>query len=880
MELKKLISIFKLTQILILICILFSCKEKNNNNLYNEHNIALIQRVKTIDIKHQIINLKFDWLKKQALGFTTITFSNVESSDTLFLDAGMLIINKITLQNGKGLNFEYDGLDNDNGLKVILDKKYKSNVDITIRIEYITNWINKSDSNNIWGSFGKGIRFFEPSLTEKERRKQIWAVGEAESNRYWYPGYDAPNDLRTTEFIATIAKPLMAISNGKLINTKDNLDGTRTFHWKTLTPHANHLTSLVIGDYKVYQQYYKNVTLNNYGYTDEYIGTKESVISLPDMMQFFSDLTGKEYPYDTYSQIFVQDFGGWKTGFGTSSITENMVDDKTTHEDFLYLWDLTQGEALANQWFGNLIVPNDWSHSWLSKGFSRYVSGMYSEHKNGRDEFLLYQHSPDINTYLNDWNSNNRIPVVTDKYNDLESFVNGNNPYSKGALILNMLRHQIGDENWQKVIKKYIKTYSNKTVSTKDFINVVDEVNGEPLDWFFDQWIYGIGHPKFKIEKEYDETKKQLKLSIIQTQKLDSISDFKQVKFFQGRMNIEIDNSETEGNVYDILIEPKEVNTYTFDIKSKPRYVNVDYESAWIKEMDFKKSQAELIAQLQNSKDVLAKVFAMNKLSTIANDGTTTNETKSIIKREFRKVILNKQYWWRTRIIALWQLQGLIPSSLSNQGIELESKTTDMLLKLIGEEKSWLKSNAINVLGMTRNPKYASIYIEALDDYSDRVVNMAAVALGKTKDVKAFDALMKLPNKPSWKNQSLISALYGLKELQDPRAYDIAIKSLTNSDKPHWNLGTPVWDHRLAAAGTLVALGKANKGYPIILNQFKDAMKEGNMNDIFYNVLQVVILADSRGQEVFELLKEKFNTNENVMKAVANLETRFTNAIK
>lgn len=107
---------------------------------------------------------------------------------------------------------------------------------------------------------------------------------------------------------------------------------------------------------------------------------------------------------------------------------------------------------------------------------------------------------------------------------------------------------------------------------------------------------------------------------------------------------------------------------------------------------------------------------------------------------------------------------------------------------------------------MTGDKSYTPIYLEALNDYSDRVVFMGAIALGKTKDPKALDALLKLPEKPSWKNQSLISALYGLKELKDPRGLDISLKSLTDSEKSHWNLATPIWDHRLAAVHSLVAL--------------------------------------------------------------------------
>ena len=387
---------------------------------------------------------------------------------------------------------------------------------------------------------------------------------------------------------------------------------------------------------------------------------------------------------------------------------------------------------------------------------------------------------------------------------------------------------------------------------------------------FVDQWIYGIGHPKFKIETNYNVNENQLYFTVKQTQKLDSLSKFKQAPFFQGKMVIEID-----GVLENIRLEPKPENTFVFKLETEPKFVNFDFQSSWIKEVDFEKTQEELIEVLQNSNDVLAKVSAMQNLTAIANDSLATAETKSNIKSELRKVVSNKKYWWRTRLMALWQYQGLLTASNSNNS-EFDAETTAMLLRLIKEEKSWVKSNAINVLGMTKNPKYAPIYIEALSDYSDRVVNMAAIALGKTKHPKAFDELIKLKDKPSWKNQSLISTLYGLKELQDPRAYDLAIKSLVDSDNPHWNLGTPVWDHRLAAAHTLVAIGKTKEAYPLIESQLKAAMKERNMNDIFYNALMISILKDPRGKDMFAELEAYFAKSEDALKAIGNLKSAYT----
>jgi hypothetical protein len=135
-------------------------------------------------------------------------------------------------------------------------------------------------------------------------------------------------------------------------------------------------------------------------------------------------------------------------------------------------------------------------------------------------------------------------------------------------------------------------------------------------------------------------------------------------------------------------------------------------------------------------------------------------------------------------------------------------------------------------------------------------------------------------NKPSWKNQSLISALNALRELGDPRGYDIAFKALSDLHSPHWTLATPVWDYRLTAAQTTAALGKSEAAYPFVFSGFKKAMAEDDVHGIFYNVLLITTLAGPGGQEAFDQLKVKFKDDENAMKAVDQFETQFRDAVK
>ena len=832
-------------------------------------------RVKKIDIKHITIDLRFDWTKKQAYGSAVITLSPITATGMVALDAAMLTIQSISLSTGAPLKFSYSGDDKNDNLQIGLNRMYAAGEDLTIKIDYRTNWINATDPNNTWGSTGKGIRFFEPSSTDPRRRQQVWTMGEPESNRYWFPCFDSPNDFRTTDFRATVDKKLMVISNGKLVETKNNNDGTHSFFYKMDQPYPNHKTGFIVGDYVDIKQNYEDILLHTFSYPDEKEAAEATVVRLPDMVGFFSAITGVRYPYPDYSQVAVQELP-WGHGNGTFSIqTENMIDDFRTHADFFYLWDGLEAETLAQQWFGNYLSCNDWSHVWLNRSFARHLDGLYCEHKNGREEYLLYNHLLfDNNSYLADWNAGIRHPVVTVNYENVVSFTSDNYSYFRGALVLHMIRKYLGEENWRKTIRHYVKSNAYKPVSTEDFRKAIEETTGEPMDWFFDQWVYKMGHPVFKVVKNYNNEKKQLSLLLKQVQQIDSSGKYPQVAFFQGKMEIEIDDK-----IQQVWIAAKEENGFTFPLPERPNLVNIDYETTWIKEISFEKSLDELLYQLRNDQDILGKHWAMGELVSLAKNEKTATGDKERIYEGLRNTISSNSYW-RLKYMALLQLQGLLTASAGNKPVLLDSATAKMLLAVIRKEQSWNRAAAINFLGLTRDAKYDTIYLGCFNDDSDRVINAAATALGRSKSPKAFKALEKLKDKPSWKNQSLISALNGLKEARDARGFKIALDALKDTTAaPRWTLSTPVWDFRIAAAETLVALGKTATVYPVIFEKFKKSIAENNVNDIFNNVLLLTTLADPRGQEVFDILKEKFKEDANAMIAVNQYETQFKEAI-
>lgn len=828
------------------------------------------ERERYIDIQHISLNMTFNWSSKQARATASISFSPLNTTDRIYLDAAMLSIIAIHLEDGTSLKYKYDESKINDALEVFLNRSYKSNEVVIINVDYHTNYINQSDPANLWGSYGKGLRFFEPTSVEPNKKKQIWSVGEPDGNRYWFPCYDAPDDLRTTEFIATVDNNLTVISNGVLIERTKNTNGTHTFHYKTDVPYANHLTSVVVGEYTNLKQMWENITLNNYSYTDEVEATAASIVRLPDMIKFFSEKTGINYPYPNYSQIFVQDYSSNIGSMMASTITENMVDDYRTHADFYYLWDITEGESVAQQWFGNYVMQKNWSEVWLSKAFARYFSGLYNEYKNGRDEFLIYQNAYDQSMYLADWVAGNRQPVVNEKYEGADLFVNSNYPYLRGSAVLNMLHKQIGDDAWWKAINIYLKTNGGKSVTTKDFINAITQATGKDMNWFFNQWIFKTGHPTFTVTQKFNDSDKTLELVIQQKPLKDSASTFTVTEFFEGNIEIEVD-----GHIERVWLKPQLKNTFTFNCKQKPLIVNFNYQGTWICETLFEKTLDELLYQFQSDNDIMGKQWAMTQIVQHAKKEHTSVTEKEKIYAALRNVIASNSYW-RIRFNALGQLQSLISSSVTG----LDSETKSLLLKIIKNDAPWVRRAAIFFLASFNDKQYANMYMSLLNDSSERVINAAAIALGKCKSEKAFDALVALKDKPSWKNQSLISTLWGLKELQDKRGFEIAFNALQDLTSPHWVLATPVWDYRMAAAQTIASLQEGDKAYPFLFNQLKSAMVENDIHGVFYTTLLITTIASPQGMEIFDLLKTKYKNDANTMMVIDQYETQLKEILR
>lgn len=777
------------------------------------------------DTRHVALDLRFDWEHEQLIGIETMVFrpllANLKSIE---LDAADMTITSVKLVNGGPLKFEIDPINQK--LRIALGRAYQPADELTIVTEYHTNGPQKK----IPGLVGAALRFIKPSPDDPTRPKQIWSQGETEYNHYWFPVYDHPNDFFTSEITATVEKPLSVVSNGRLLDTKDNNDGTRTFHWKIDQPHASYLTSIVVGEYTPIVSEYQGIPIITNVYPNEVKEGKVTAARLPEMVKFFSEKTGLKYPYAKYAQTTARDFGGGMENISATTQTDNMIHDARTELDSNT--DGLQSHELAHQWFGDYVTCRDWSDIWLNESFATYFQAMWDEHKLGGDDFLYSDVKANQDAYLNAWKQGNRHPIVTKNYANPDS-VFDTYAYPRGAAVLHMLRKTLGEDNWWRAINYYLRKYANQPVETEQFRIAIEESTGQAMDWFFDEWLYKMGHPIFRVTQNYDAATKTLKLSVEQLQTIDSTSQFPQVALFQTPVDIEI-GTASGIRLERVQILPKKEQSFTLTVKSRPLLVNFDYRGTLIKEVQFDKTTEELAYQLTRDEDVLGRVWALSQLAGRVTAATTSEIEKQRIAAELANAVTRDKFWG-VRLDAATAL-----ANVKDPG----ARTA--LVAATRDPNSRVRARAVTSLASSKDPSLASLYEKLLSDPSYAVIKAAASALGETRSPGAYEALAKLLNIPSWRDNIKASALSGLGALQDKRALDVAFRYAEKGNSPAV---------RAAAIRLLGRIGGDDpKAFTLIAETATKAFATGDSNLATAAAEALVSLGDPRGLAVLEQL--------------------------
>jgi len=774
------------------------------------------------DTQHLALDLRFDWEREQALGTATITFSPlVKDLARIELDAANMTFGGVKLAAGQTLKYESDPAKQK--LWITLDRPYQPTETISVVIDYHTN----GPVPKLVGLTGGGIKFIKPTADDPNRPKQIWTQGESEYNHYWFPCYDHPNDFFTTELRATVPKPLIVISNGKLLETKDNGNGEQTFHWKIDQPHASYLTSLIVGEFTPIVQDYAGIPVITNVYNNEVAEGKTTVARLAEMVKFFSEKTGLKYPYAKYAQTTVRDFGGGMENISATTQTDNMIHDQRTELD--QTSDGLQSHELAHQWFGDYVTCRSWSDIWLNESFATYFQAMWDEHHLGHDDFLYLDVKNNQDQYYTAWKAGNRRPIVTKNYATPDS-VFDTYAYPRGGAVLHMLRTYLGEDNWWRAINHYLAKYAHQPVDTEQFRIAIEEATGQSMDWFFDQWLYRMGHPIFQVTKSYDAGAKQLTVTVKQKQKPDSDWQYPQVTYFQTPVDIEL-ISGGRSRVERVNLEAKEEQSFTFAAEKEPELVHFDYGNTLIKEVEFKKSNTELLYQVAQDQDVMGRLWALGQLSPRLTDQNTPAAEHDQIAKQIAETA-TKDKFWGLRLEAV--------TALSNGG----SIAREALIAATKDANARVRARAYTSLSNAKDASLTPTFLQALNDQSYAVIRAAALGLGQTRSPEAYAALVKLVSASSWRDNIKISALNGLAALGDRRAFELGLQFSQKSNLP------------AVRSAALKLVGATANGDPrafaTLSSAFNDAVEKSDFALTSASAEGLTTLGDPRGIALLE----------------------------
>ncbi len=519
-----------------------------------------------IDILHTKLDIQFDWQNRYVIGVAEIDLKPYfRPIEKVVLDAVGFDIKLISMGlNQTKVNYDYDGKQ----IIILLERPYTRNEILHFRIEYIA----KPDENLIGGSEAitsdKGLFFINPMGNDPDVPTQIWTQGETENNSRWFPTFDKPNERFTQEVVLTVEDKYQTLSNGMLKSSIKNGDGTRTDHWKLDKPHAPYLAMIAVGEFDIVADEWNEIPMHYYVEKGFGKHAKKIFNHTKEMMAFFTDVLKYPYPWDKYSQIIVREFvsgamentGAVVFGDFVQKTGRELIDDDN---------DYIVAHEMMHHWFGNLVTCEDWSNLTLNEGFANYAEYLWMEHKYGRNR-ADYHRIDELNGYYNQVFQGGARNIVDYYYSDKEDMFDAHS-YNKGGLVLHMLRYYLGDDVFFTALNKYLNDHKDTAVEVDELRIAFEDVSGEDLKWFFNQWFLAKGHPHIKVGYDYDKEGRRV---VLNTDMSGTPEDYYQnfilptkvaLYFADGSMtnhSIIIDQRQQTFILNDVLIEPA---TYVLD---------------------------------------------------------------------------------------------------------------------------------------------------------------------------------------------------------------------------------------------------------------------------------------------------------------------------
>ena len=666
------------------------------------------ERDKIFDLLHTKLKVNFNFQEKELNGEEWVTLSpHFYESDKLVLDAKAMLIHSVTL-NGNSLDYNYD----DYELIIDLPRKYKRTEEFTLYIKYTARPERVKQKGSAAITSAKGLYFINPTGLDKNKPTQIWTQGETEASSCWFPTIDAPNQKTSQEIYITVPNKFVTLSNGKLEKQTTNTDGTRTDYWNFTQKHAPYLFFMGIGEYEIIKDVYKEIPVNYYVEKEYAPYAKEIFGNTPEMLAFFSKITGVEYPWNKYSQIVGRDYVSGAMENTTAVIhgenayqmpgqliDENVQENTIAHEAF-------------HHWFGDLVTTESWSNLTVNESFANYSEYLWLEHKYGKNEADAHLFE-DTEAYKSGQNYDK--PLVRFNYNDKEDMFDAVS-YNKGGAILHMLRNYLGDEAFYAGLNTYLTKYKYKTAEAHQLRLALEEVCGKDLNWFFNQWYFSSGHPKLDISYDYNKLRKTVTVNIIQTQANEFQFPFA-IDIFEG-------SKRTRHHVF---VEGRDTS-FTFSFTEHPDLVQVNADGVLLCDIHENKVLSDYIHQLEYAENFTHKRESLLEVAKRQDDKKAFNAIANAMNDSFYKI----------RILALENI-NLVNKHTKKRVIE------KIMSIAMNDAKTLVQAAAIETLGKLTDPELKPVFDKGLESKSYSVLGKSLVGMYYVDKALAIQKSKTLP---------------------------------------------------------------------------------------------------------------------------------------
>ena len=684
------------------------------------------------DLLHTKLEVSFDWDSAYLFGKANLTLKpHFYSTDTLTLDAKGFQIHEVAMVDKIGkkspLKYVYD----DAFLKIDLGKTFTKSDTYKIFVDYTSmpNKLKAGGSSAITSD--KGLYFINNDGAIPDKPKQIWTQGETESSSCWFPTIDSPNEKTTQEIYITVDSNYATLSNGELMFQSENQDGTRTDYWKQNLPHAPYLFMMAVGEFAIEKEEWRGKPVHYYVEKKYADVAKDIYPNTVEMLEFFSNKLGYEYPWDKYHQVVVRDyvsgamentgaviFGDFIQG-NKRFLIDNNGEDIVAHEMF-------------HHWFGDLVTCESWSNLPLNESFATYGEYLWNEHKYGKDQADLHIDG-NLKVYLSQSRINKETLIRFNYDNRMEMF--DAHSYQKGGRVLHMLRNYVGDDAFFAGLKLYLNDNEFQTVEIHNLRLAYEEITGEDLNWFFNQWFLSAGHPIIDIEKNYSDGK--LSVTIKQTQDGPNVPEV-----FEIPTSIYI--LQANGLVREKNIRiTKRTQTFEFTLNEAPLLVNFDADKVLLGQIDQNYKKSEAIVLYNNANHFLDKTQALKLIK----------NKKDSASLDLIEKALSDKFWFvrKSAISAVKKLANVRPS-----------KTLETLKKIAQtDEKSANRSAAITAISKYFIDEVDMTFLEGRKgDLSYNVLSATLDAVHKKDATKGFKLAEQLENEENAGIQSTIATIY------------------------------------------------------------------------------------------------------------------------